>query len=67
MQQNTLLFDEELKNCPLTNFINIALEAIEVKDFELYKMVVNHYKPHLARDGKFTEYLDRIAKYYFDG
>ena len=56
-----------MKNAPLTNFVTIALEAIQAKDFELYKMLINHYRPHLSRDGKFTEYLDRIAKYYFDG
>lgn len=64
---NSLLFDDELKSCALTNFVNIILESIEVKDFDLYKMMCNHYMPHIKRDGKFVEYLDKIAKYYFDG
>jgi hypothetical protein len=67
MQNDEWLFDAEIKSCPLTNFINLALEAIEVGDFDLYKGMIKHYMPHLKRDPKFYEYLERIAKYYFDG
>lgn len=33
MRNDEWLFDETVKNSPLSNFVNIALEAIEIKDF----------------------------------
>ena len=29
--------------------------------------MITQYQAHLKRDPKFLDYLDRIAKYYFDG
>ena len=59
--------DPDIKNSPLMNFITLIIESIQVQDFEFYKMMINHYKPQVDRDPKLVEYLDRVAKYYFDG
>ena len=49
------------------NFIDILVEIIDTKDIVLLKQFINMYKPQLVRDPQFINYLDRIAKYYFDG
>jgi len=51
---------------PLSNLVNMIVDAIKVKDFILFKTFLGTYKPELMRDGQFPEYLDRIAKYYFN-
>mmetsp|Transcript_4185 Transcript_4185/g.7100 ORF Transcript_4185/g.7100 Transcript_4185/m.7100 type:complete len:228 (-) Transcript_4185:41-724(-) len=56
----------ELKS-PLVNFVRMILDAMELKDFELFRSFLGHYKVFLERDPKYYEYLDRIANYYFDG
>lgn len=33
---------------------------------ELFMILVQTYKPQLLRDKMTIEYVDRIAKYYFD-
>lgn len=53
-------------SAPIMNFCLLIVEAIKIKDFQLFKMFVIQYKKCLERDGKFIEYVDRIAKYYFD-
>jgi hypothetical protein len=57
---------EEVRS-PLVNLMVMFLEAIELKDFDLFRIFINNYKAHLVRDPKFIEYVDRIAQYYFDG
>jgi len=49
------------------NFVKVIVEAIKADDFTFFKMMVKHYKKSLNRDGQFVEYVDRIAKYYFNG
>ena len=51
---------------PLLNLVNMIIDAIKIKDFVLFKTFLGTYKPELMRDGQFPEYLDRIAKYYFN-
>ena len=52
---------------PLSNFLLLTLEGIKMKDFDFFKMLINTYKTQLQRDQQFFEYVERIAKYYFDG
>lgn len=47
--------------------MTILIDVIKQKDFSMFKMVLNIYGKQLNRDPSFREYLDRIAKYYFDG
>lgn len=51
---------------PLSNLVKMIVDAIKVKDFILFKTFLGTYKPEFMRDGQFPEYLDRIAKYYFN-
>lgn len=45
----------------------IIIDTINAKDFETFKRALDIYKQYLGRDYNLGEYLDRIAKYYFDG
>lgn len=56
-----------LRDAPLLNLVTIIVEVIKEKDFKIFKMILNIYGKQLQRDPAFREYLDRIAKYYFDG
>lgn len=51
---------------PLFNLITMILDSIKIKDFLMFKTFVSNYKPEIMRDGQFIEYIDRIAKYYFN-
>lgn len=52
---------------PLVNFARLLSEAIRLDgDQEAFKMLVGFYKPQLQRDMTFLQYVDRIARYYFD-
>ena len=44
----------------------MIVDSIIIKDFLMFKTFLNTYKSELMRDGQFPEYLDRIAKYYFN-
>jgi hypothetical protein len=46
---------------PLVNVVCLFIEAIEEKDFELFRVFVGTYQSQLERDPKFIEYVDRIA------
>ena len=46
---------------PLINLIKMLVEIIKIRDFELFKNVLNSYAPCLERDSFFKEYLDKIA------
>lgn len=56
-----------IRESPLLNFITLIIEVIKDGNFDLFKMILNIYGKQLNRDPQFREYLDRIAKYYFDG
>ena len=47
--------------------MTIIIEVIKAKNFDMFKMMLNTYGKQLDRDANFREYLDRIAKYYFEG
>jgi hypothetical protein len=51
---------------PLFNLMSMIVDSIKVKDFDLFKFFINNYKAQVMRDGQFVEYIDRIAKYYFN-
>ena len=51
----------------LFNFVDILIDTIEVQDCTLLKQYCGVYKSQLERDGQFINYVDRIAKYYFNG
>ena len=52
---------------PLINYIRLLLEAITLEgDEECFKMLIGTYKNQLKRDSTFLQYVDRIAKYYFN-
>ena len=38
-----------------------------MKDFDFFKMLINTYRTQLQRDQQFFEYVERIAKYHFNG
>ena len=52
---------------PLSNFLLLTLEAIKIKEFNFFKMLIQTYKGQIDRDSQFFEYIERIAKYYFNG
>jgi len=52
---------------PLMTFCTMLCESIGLKDFDFMKQMITMYQPQLKRDNLFIEYMDRIAKYYFDG
>jgi hypothetical protein len=39
----------------------MIVEVLKIRDFELYKKLLNIYGPCLERDAFFREYLDKIA------
>ena len=51
---------------PLMNSLPLILEAIEMNDFVVYKHLVGIYRPQLTRDPSMVEYIERVAKYYFN-
>ena len=51
---------------PVVTFCRVLCDVFPTKDFEFFKQIVTLYQPQLRRDGLFIEYVDRIAKYYFD-
>lgn len=58
---------EVIRESPLLNFVTMIIEIVKEKNFSLFKMILNIYGKQLNRDPQFREYLDRIARYYFDG
>ena len=59
--------DVNIANQPLITLLYIIIDTINGKDFETYKKALGIYQKYLDRDNNLGEYLDRIAKYYFDG
>ena len=56
-----------VQTSPLVHFVTVLCEAIKLEgDDEVFKLIVGMYKPQLTRDKMTVEYVDRIAKYYFD-
>jgi|TARA_B110000285_G_C14969275_1_gene535709 hypothetical protein len=60
------ILNEFPQDTPLSNLVKMVVDSIKIKDFLMFKTFLNTYKPELMRDGQFPEYLDRIAKYYFN-
>eukprot|EP00826_Nyctotherus_ovalis_P061400 TRINITY_DN8733_c0_g3_i4.p1 TRINITY_DN8733_c0_g3~~TRINITY_DN8733_c0_g3_i4.p1 ORF type:complete len:105 (+),score=27.97 TRINITY_DN8733_c0_g3_i4:125-439(+) len=59
------IYQKEGKESPLINLFNFIVEAIKKKDFALFKLLVDKYKPSLDRDSNFMEALDSMSKHYF--
>ena len=47
--------------------MDIVIEAIKIKDFELFKLMCNEYSPSLKRDPNFIEFMEKISNKHFDG
>jgi len=65
---NTVLaaFPEQASS-PFVTFVQMICEVINLGgDGDDFKQVVNLYKPQLSRDRSCIEYIDRIAKYFFN-
>eukprot|EP00826_Nyctotherus_ovalis_P061398 TRINITY_DN8733_c0_g1_i6.p2 TRINITY_DN8733_c0_g1~~TRINITY_DN8733_c0_g1_i6.p2 ORF type:complete len:120 (-),score=41.28 TRINITY_DN8733_c0_g1_i6:46-405(-) len=56
------IYQKEGKESPLINLFNFIVEAIKKKDFALFKLLVDKYKPSLDRDSNFMEALDSMSK-----
>ena len=47
-------------------YINLLCESITLDDKDMFMQITTMYLPQIKRDAQFVEYVDRIAKYYFD-
>jgi hypothetical protein len=51
---------------PIITFVLLLVEGIKMEDWEFFKGMIGNYGKQVKRDPAFIEYVDRIAKYYFD-
>ena len=65
INQKNLYGHDVIEKSPLINLIKMIVEVLKIRDFELYKKLLNMYGHCLERDAYFREYLDKIAQLYF--
>jgi len=56
----------ELPQSSLINFLRFLLLTVERNAYPLFQMLRQKYKPSLDRDPSFHQYLDHIAKVFFN-
>ena len=65
--QDSFKANEFIQTSSLMHFVIVLCEAIRLEaEAAVFKNIIGIYKPQLMRDKLMVEYVDRIAKYFFD-
>jgi hypothetical protein len=69
IRENTLKdLPKEQKHSPVLNFVDFALEAVELQDFDLYNKMCNEgYSQALDRDSNLLQMANSISSRHFKG